>query len=297
MHKERLKQIAEFAYKTIFRQAATLSKIEQTFYGWVVFLGSGKSRVVVKFSREVGRLVLELDGLQRLRKSVSCKVPEVLFFGREDGHDYLMLEWVDGMPAHKLPATPMAISAFRDSYVDVLLEMHEHSAEGYEIPKQGFTDSFDSAFEHWMSPVYRYVMSEYSPFTPHLREIYGQLWESRADILSELKGAPSLIHDDCHIGNVLFDPKTFKVSAVLDPCDVGFRHREMDLFHLYDVRPELGLVEHYCKHVTLDDGFELRRWFFSLWDDAKHSRNMGWFDAQWLEGKVAKMHQYRPFSQ
>ncbi|MGF1682881.1 phosphotransferase [Photobacterium minamisatsumaniensis] len=289
MNKPQLKHIAELAYRTLFRQAPDLCEIQETFYGWVVFLASEKGRVVVKFSREIGRLRKEVEGLGRLREAVSCKVPEVLFFGREQGYSYLVLEWVDGVSAHQLPTNKEAIQTFSHSYIDILLSLHDVSSpEGFENDHGEFEPHFTHAFEQWMAPVYRYVMSDGSPFSPELKESYLQLWEMKNRILTSMSPQSSLVHDDCHLGNVLFDPKTYKVSAILDPCDVGFKHREMDLFHLYDVRPELNLVEEYTQQHPIDDEFTVRRWFFSLWDDAKHSRNMGWYDEAWLQDKVDK---------
>ena len=55
---------------------------------------------------------------------------------------------------------------------------------------------------------------------------------------------------------------------------------------LTDKETDLKLVERYQEKVPLAEGFELRRWFLSLWDDAKHSRNMGWYDEAWLTSKV-----------
>lgn len=289
MIEPQLKRIAVNAYRVMFGQRPGLCNLQETFYGWVVFLASpGGKRAVVKFSREIGRLGKEVRALERLRKVLNCSVPEVLFFGREEGHDYIMLEWLDGEPAHKIPDDPVAREQFRESYTDILLSLHEHqSQKGFEIGDDEFVPDFIPAYESWMSPVLRYVQSSCSPFSSKLKDAYAGLWENRGEILSPLNQIASLVHDDCHVGNVLFDPKTFKVAAIVDPCDVGFKHYELDLFHLYDVRPDLQLVERYQEKQALAEGFEWRRWFFSLWDDAKHSRNMGWYDEHWLVSKVA----------
>lgn len=287
MSKYGLEQIALSAYKMMFRQAPDFCKQEQTFYGWLVFLASPKGKVVVKFSREVGRLAKEIEGLERLRKALPCKVPQVFFFGREEGHEYLMLEWVEGIPGHQLPDTPAATKAFSHSFIEVMLNLHEYtSASGFEVAQQHYESDFAPAYDHWMEPVYRYVMSEVSPFSLSLKSALHDIWQHRHVTLSGISSTPSLTHDDCHIGNVMFDATTFQVSAILDPCDVGYKHRELDIFHLDDVRPELELSTLYRQAVELPDGFELRRAFFSLWDDAKHSRNMGWYDEAWLQKKV-----------
>ncbi|WP_299012955.1 phosphotransferase [uncultured Photobacterium sp.] len=288
MIKPQLKQIAESAYQTIFGQRPDLCNFQETFYGWVVFVASPHgAKVVVKFSREIGRQAKEIQGLSRLSKVLACPVPEVLFFGREEGYDYIMLEWVKGESAHKLPNDPAAVESFRESYTNLLLALHEHQAsEGFEVVENEFTPCLIKAYESWMSPVLRYVQSSCSPFSSELKDIYSTLWERKEEILSPINHHSSLVHDDCHVGNILFDQKTYQVSAIVDPCDVGYKHREFDLFHLYDVRPDLQLVERYQESVQLAEGFDCRRWFLSLWDDAKHSRNMGWYDEQWLLSKA-----------
>ncbi|OAN11539.1 phosphotransferase [Photobacterium jeanii] len=286
MNERQLERIACETYKILFGVSASFVQTELTFYGCVVFLASERQKVVIKFSKEVGRLTKEINGLERLAKIVDCPVPAIHFYGQQEGFDYLVLEWLDGQSAHELPLDKTATTTFSEHYTDILLALHECSHEqGFETSPQCFTPSLNEAFEHWMEPVYRYLMSAASPFSAQLKDDYQALWEQQTDILAPINHGSSLVHDDCHIGNVLFDPKTYRVSALIDPCDVGFKHREFDIFHLYDVRPDLGLADVYFSKTEKADGFEQRRWFLSLWDDAKHSRNIGWYDEAWLNHK------------
>ena len=287
MNRLQLKRIAEYSFKTMFRHAPQVNQIQETFYGWVVFLASDSAKVVVKFSREIGRLAKEIKGLERLEQALPCPVPKVLYFGREEGYEFIMLEWLEGVSAHQLPNDPKAIDRFSDCFLEILLTLHDmNAAEGFELESGQFELNLTEAFSHWMGTVYRYVVSEVSPFTPTQKQAYESLWAMKRNILSTASSESSLIHDDCHLGNILVDPKSFEVTAVLDPCDVGFKHREMDIFHLFDVRQELQLAERYQQEVALQPGFEIRRWYFSLWDDAKHSRNMGWYDEAWIQNKL-----------
>ncbi|MCQ1059132.1 phosphotransferase [Photobacterium sp. ZSDE20] len=292
MNRLQLKRIAELSFKTMFRETPQVFEIQETFYGCVVFLASGNSKVVVKFSHEIGRLRKEIEGLERLRQALPCPVPEVLFFGREEGYDFIMLEWLEGISAHQIPNEKDAVQRFAESYLELLHTLHSISEpNGFELESGRFDPSLSKAFSHWMEPVYRYVASAASPFTPVQKQKYHSLWQMRDNILSEALPESSLIHDDCHVGNILVDPKSFEVTAILDPCDVGFKHREMDLFHLLDVRPEMQLAERYKQEMPLAPGFELRRWYFSLWDDAKHSRNIGWYDEAWIQNKLSQFDQ------
>lgn len=290
MNNPQLKFIAEKAYKAMFSQKPELCNIQETFYGWVVFLVSPKGKIVVKFSRELGRIGKEIEGLKRLQKVLDCPVPEVYLFGREEGYDYMVMAWLEGVSAYELPSVPKALETFREHYTDILIALHDsRNAKGFEVSHETFEPCLTNAFDAWMYPVLRYVRSSASPFSDELKTAYTQLWDKRVDILSPINtSSSSLVHDDCHIANVLFDPKTFKVAAILDPCDVEYKHRELDVFHLFDVREDLQLAERYQEKTPLTEGFEVRRWFFSLWDDAKHSRNMGWYDESWFVNKLVQ---------
>ncbi|PSW44273.1 phosphotransferase [Photobacterium leiognathi] len=290
MNKAQLKNIAEKSFFAMFHRKADVCDIQETFYGWVVFLATGKAKIVVKFSREVGRISKEVSCLQKLRSIVSCPVPQIYLFGREEGYDYIVLDWLEGRPANELPNDKFAIETFREDYTDILIALHEHNhPQGFELTNGKFDCDFNNAFDDWMEGVYKYLSCAVSPFSAQLKDKYTELWERRREILAPIANeSSSFVHDDCHLANVLFDPKTFKVAGLLDPCDSGFKHRELDVIHLFDVRGDTHIAERYIEKRQLDDGFEARRYFFSLWDDAKHSRNMGWYDENWLTNKFNK---------
>ncbi|MDO6499197.1 phosphotransferase [Photobacterium sanguinicancri] len=292
MNQQQLERIASDTFQKLFGLRASFVQTELTFYGCVVFLVAGKQKIVIKFSKEIGRLAKEIQGLERLSQIVDCPVPAIYFYGREEGYDYLVLEWLEGQSAHELPPETKAIATFGEHYTDILLALHECSHEqGFEVDAESFVPTLSEAFDHWMFPVFRYLMSSASPFSTQLKDSFEQLWASRQQVLAPINHGSSLVHDDCHIGNVLFDPKTYKVAALIDPCDVGFKHREFDVFHLYDVRPDLNLADIYMKKASLADGYQARRWFLSLWDDAKHSRNIGWYDEAWIRNKFERYYQ------
>ena len=60
---------------------------------------------------------------------------------------------------------------------------------------------------------------------------------------------------------------------------VGARaDREIDLFHLANCRPELGLLERYLQEIEPDALFQARYMFYRFWDDVKHYVRMGWYE-------------------
>lgn len=291
MQEPQLNRIAVNAFRALFSRCPDFCNLQSTFYGWVAFLATEKRRVVIKFCRQAGRLSQEINSVNRLKSMIDCKVPEILFFGCEEGHEFIVMEWVDGVPAHELPNEPYALKVFSDDFTELLINMHNQPHyEGFEIAENKYDSQIIPAFETWMEPVLQHVLDGQSPFSAELKNYFEKLWDERHCVLAPMNEQPSFVHDDCHLANVLFDEKTFKVAAILDPADAGIKHREFDVFHLNDIRPELDLIARYVEKYPLAEGYEIRRWYLSLWDDAKHASNIGWYDEQSFIYKLQKYH-------
>lgn len=265
------------------------------FYGHAVIIKAPPHSCVVKFAFQDGRVAKEIAALQRLRPHSVLPMPEVLASGVRSigGKDVgmLVLDYLPGKAPWDIQPDAARIVALSDSFVEAMLHLHQQSnPAGYELPDGGFTQSLIAAFSDWNRAAHAYSQAADSPFSPVLRVSLQALWELRHDVLGPIdRDASSLVHDDPHAGNFLFDPVTCLPLAMLDPCDVAFRHREQDLFHLADVRPEWGLFERYVSACTLHAGHEQRRWFFSIWDDVKHSLNRGWYDENWFTAKFDRL--------
>ncbi|QLG89163.1 phosphotransferase [Chitinibacter bivalviorum] len=288
-------QTALACYQAHFGQTAQLVQEIAAFYGHAVILSGEAGDVVVKLGWQAGRAAREVIGLARLQPHSPAAMPQILLQSQIELNgkivDLLMLNRLPGVaPWHvaKPWAKPQLTA---EQVVAVLLAWHAVSdARGFELPDGQFSADLIAAFEAWTLPLHDYVQSPASPFTPQQKAAYQRLWQERSRLLAPLAGMPSsLVHDDPHAGNFLFDEHTGELLAALDPCDVAFRHREQDIFHLADVAPELQLLETYLQHHAAPEGFAARRWFFSLWDDAKHSRNLAWYDEAWFNAKFANL--------
>ena len=265
-----------------------------SFYGHVVFITGEQGDYVVKFSRQAGRLASEVAALARLRPHSVLPMPEILFHGlvpSEQGQlDTLLMPKLSGVPAWELPDPLPNPAATAQKIVEQMLAWHAVSdARGFEHADGSFTNDFLSAFESWTQPLQQFIASNDSPFSAELRAAYAKLWDERERFLAPIAGPSSLCHDDPHACNFLYDVVTGLPTAAIDPCDVAFRHREQDIFHLADAYPQWRLLETYIEQCPLAAGYAARRWFFSLWDDVKHSVNVGWYDAPWFAAKFTRL--------
>jgi hypothetical protein len=265
-----------------------------SFYGHVVFITGEQGDYVVKFSRQAGRLASEVTALNRLRAHSLLPMPEILFHGlvaSENGDlDTLLMPKLSGVPAWELPEALPNPQQTAQIIVEQMLAWHAVSdTRGFEHINGEFSAEFLAAFESWTQPLVDFLFSSHSPFSLELRAAYAQLWAERERFLAPITGPSSLCHDDPHACNFLYDAVTGLPTAAIDPCDVAFRHREQDIFHLADAYPQWRLLDTYIEQCPLAEGYAARRWFFSLWDDVKHSLNVGWYDAPWFAAKFTRL--------
>ncbi|MBM5574796.1 phosphotransferase [Deefgea sp. CFH1-16] len=267
-----------------------------SFYGHVVLLRAEQGEFVVKFSRQAGRLASEVTALNRLRPHSVLPMPEVLehreIWSEHGKLDTLLMPRLLGVPAWELPNPLPNPAQTAQRIVEQMLAWHAVSdARGFEHANGEFTSAFLPAFESWTRPLLDGLNTTASPFSAELRSAFAKLWAERERLLAPITGPSSLCHDDPHACNFLYDASSGLPVAAIDPCDVAFRHREQDIFHLADAFPDWRLLETYLEHQPLADGFAARRWFFSLWDDVKHSQNVAWYDAAWFANKFAQLAQ------
>ncbi|WP_051304969.1 phosphotransferase [Chitinilyticum litopenaei] len=269
------------------------------FYGHVVMLAGPETQpaVAVKFAFQDGRCAREITALERLRPHSSLPLPAVVaqtslsVAGGNQPHEVLVLAALPGVAPWDLPPASVRAPQAATEVARVLAAVHGVSdPRGFECPDASFTPSLLGAFEAWFAPVWHYAAADAAPFSPALRSKLAALWAARSALLAPINAEPSsLVHDDPHLGNLLFDAQTGLPTALLDPCDVAFRHREQDVFHLADAMPDWRVMEAYEALSPMTAGWEVRRWFFSIWDDVKHSRNRGWYDEDWFERKFIQL--------
>ncbi len=290
-----VQRIAQHAYQTLYREKPHHYEVRETLYGWIVFTLGQKNNVVIKFSKQIGQLQHEISHLQKLKQHLTSLIPNVLFFGLEEGLDFLVLEWLPGHSAHTLIGTETQQIHFADQYTDILLQLHEVTdSRGFQCTSEQFTPSITKAFEAWYKDIHHFITHDITPLPSELKRKYQYLWEVREEVLSPITNEPaSLVHNGAHLGNVLFDPKTFNVTGLVDPGDCGYKHREWDIAHLNQVRPDLCLQEWYEKKHRLTDGHQKRQIYLQLWEQAKDMHRIGWHDPIHMQHQWETFHQIK----
>ncbi|AOY00933.1 phosphotransferase [Jeongeupia sp. USM3] len=273
-----------------FGEVPEVDRVIDGFYGQVciVRLASGTLRVVKRF-RIAGFARHEARAMQALRAATpaAIAVPRLLHFetAAEHGWDAFVMDFVAGVNASETPAE--FADALAADIVALQRHWHAQTADAFENIDGSHHASFAASYHAYLQGR-RAFLEGAGGFDAGLKARLLATLDHADTLLAPLAGdPPAFIHDDGHAGNYLVDPQTWRLVAVIDPAGARFAHRELDLFHLPDARPDLGLLARYLDQVPPADGWPARRWLFSLWDDIKHAEFTGWRDDAWFERKLA----------
>jgi protein-ribulosamine 3-kinase len=215
---------------------------------------------------------LEADGLARLERTRTMRIPKVMLHGVRDGIGYLVMELID---------TATATNRFWERAGTGLAALHRHSNAQFGLDRDNYIATLvQSNREHdlW----HTFLIEE--RFGPQLklardrkRVEAGLLlrFERLFNRLEQLipKEPPALLHGDLWHGNILCT--TGEEPVLIDPA-VHYGHREMDiamarLFGGFDQ----AFFDAYRETWPLADGWEERLELHSLYPLLVHGNLFG----------------------
>ena len=264
-----------------FQCGASTKKIGEGFYGsvYLATLPKEPCRAVIKWYKLSDNNQREASQLNLLRKHSFIKVPEVFAIHQVDGEipvPALVMEFIEGVNASLLPTDHPNAEKFADQMVTNLVHLHQVRGECFGA---GYSDWY-SCLREKIGVLHTRLHSQYEAvMAPEALRVADQSYQKMDLIFSEPVPYPSLIHSDYNLWNLLADPKTAKITAVIDPLDAGWADSELDLFHLQNAGGDrFGLLDRYREYRPLSSLFPLKNRFYWFWDDIKHMVNLGWYE-------------------
>ncbi len=201
-------------------------------------------------------------------------MPEVLFTYEDEGMAVLAMTFVEGEnvlgPAFLLKSKKQK-DAFASAVIDGMLGWHS-------IKGKKFGTLSEPSYESW----YEYYREEkQKPWLKALGELSekGKFSRRRLALLTEATELfnslpekvcePVLIHADLNIMNIMADPKSFELTAFIDPCGSMWADRVYDLFQLRNMWGDAyGLYKTYKEKYPLDEYADFRVAYYASMHEA-----------------------------
>lgn len=189
-------------------------------------------------------------------------MPEVLFTYEDDDTAILAMSFVEGQnvlnPVFLLKNKSQK-QRFADEVILGILEWHRVSNDKFGSLSNPIYDSWYDYYKTEKQEPWLKALNELSDNGKFSKKKMHLLYDA-TKLFNELpkeNTTPVLIHADLNIMNIMADPKTFKLTAFIDPCGSIWADREYDLFQLRNMWGDAyGLYETYkrkCKTSEFTD--------------------------------------------
>ncbi len=236
------------------KKAVTLKFIGGGSYGKVykVTLSDGEI-IAVKGYKIRGMQDEEARQLRMLSENTAVKMPEVLFTYGDSETAAMAMSFVEGQnvlnPVFLLKSKKQKQS-FADEVISGMLEWHRVTNDKFGSLSEPLYDSWAEYYKAEIQEPWLKALKELSDSGKFSRKKLSLLYEA-TELFNNLpreEGKAVLIHADLNIMNIMADPKSFKLTAFIDPCGSMWADREYDLFQFRNMWGDaFGLYDTYKK--------------------------------------------------
>ncbi len=233
-----------------------------------------KRKFAVKAFRIKGAMQKESKQMIMLSKHTKTKMPEVLFLYEDNETALMGMTFIEG----KNVLNPLFVfkrrekkNKFANDVIDTMLEWHSVTAEK-------FGDMANPIYDNWRD---FYITEKQKPFLEGLSKLAdsGKFSKKTLAFLKEAteiynnlpdeSEKPVLIHGDLNIMNIMADPKSLKLTGIIDPSGSIYTDREYDLFQLRNMWGDtFGLYDTYKRKCNLSEYADFRVAYYGAMNEA-----------------------------
>ncbi|MDD2269203.1 MAG: phosphotransferase [Eubacteriales bacterium] len=241
--------------------------------------------VVIKVYLKIGFMKKELRQLEELRKFSIVPIPQVYGYFYGDGElttDIYFMEYMPGVPVRFVVLDNEANrQRVADEVVDAHLALHNTvNPNGFgELDCDTFLQNWETLFYNRINSYFQYLNTlKDNPLSVKAQVLINEAFYNFKNVFTQPVKEARLIHGDYKMKNLLIDPNTLKLTAMLDPMDCCYGDRESDLFTYTNPHKDakFGFLENYTSKVRLSDKFLLKNQYYFLWNELKLFILMGY---------------------
>jgi fructosamine-3-kinase len=253
-------------------------------YVYRVSLPSEPHQAIVKWQRHLGCSARGARQLQELRKHAVVSVPQVYLC--DPKREVLVIEYLPGVRACSIePPDAAAAERLADDIVHALQAWHAVKNPAGFGPLDGpyygrWVDYYKERLIAYHAEIHKEASAELM-LADDVLEVADHSLARVEEILDHAHAEAALVHSDYHLANLLMDPKTFRLTGVVDPLDAEWADPELDLIHLeWPWGDKRHLLAWYQQQVALPEGFPLRYAFYQFWYAMQNLARLPWHDPQ-----------------
>ncbi|QKJ86615.1 hypothetical protein PMPD1_1664 [Paramixta manurensis] len=213
----------------------------------------------------------EARKLSMLAREGTLRVPGVyglVVSQQKPRHDVLLIERLGGVSVDAPARTPQRQAQLQDQIVESLMAWHRIDSHGVV----GTVDSTqENGWVNWYAQRVEMLWATLSSLKPPFLSMEGRrvLYRSREilpRLFEDFDDNCVLVHGNVMLRNMLKDPRSDQLLAMMNPGMVLWAPREFELFHLCEAGAEESLLWRYLSQAPVAEDFVYRRWFYQLWE-------------------------------
>jgi aminoglycoside phosphotransferase (APT) family kinase protein len=226
-----------------------------------------KDVVVMRYEKNI--METEVNVLNKIKLLGDIPIPKVFYYDQSKEiikNNFFFMEFVDGVPLNKIH------SQLTDKqYGEISSELGEISRKIHSIKGSyfGYISQDDKKFHTW-GQAFLCMIKELLDDAIDARvilpydydKIYNMMYDKRK-VLNIVK-TPSLIHKDLWEGNIFVDPKTAKITAIIDCERAIYGDTLLDLVCGFLLHNE-AFMKSYTGRVYLEKEEEIRAVLYQIY--------------------------------
>lgn len=233
----------------------------------------GKNRFFVKFNRAAMLPMFDAEkaGLDAIRQSRTLRVPEVFMTGHENGHAFIVMEFIELRGQPDTDRFAVVLAAMHNCF-NAQFGFHGDNTIGSTAQVNTFNDDW---VDFWRQNRlgFQLELARQNGLDTRLIDCGHRLTEKLDSFFSTYQPRPSLLHGDLWSGNQGSDADGNPV--IYDPaCYYGDHETDLAMMELFG-HPGERFFAAYTDAFPIDSGYSLRRELYNLYHVLNHALLFG----------------------
>lgn len=251
---EEMEELTEGCFNTAYR--ITLSNGLKT----VLKVSPPKDVLVMRYEKNI--MEAEVYVLDKTRELGDMPVPKVYYYDKSGeiiSSEYFFMEYIDGVPLNRIHSelSPQQQKEISEELGVLLKRIHsiESSYFGYISQEDRRFPTWEEAFLYMIKELLEDA-KEANVILPYdYDKLYNVIYEKR-EVLKAVK-VSSLLHKDLWQGNIFVDPKTTKITGIVDCERALYGDVLLDLVCSFLLNDE-AFMKSYMERIALERDEEIR---------------------------------------